>query len=204
MTDFGLHKVGARYVYGNKTLATLDDVGVSNTELVIVNNSSATVTQDIEQGKFYKFTSAVSTLTVNCIDVQSDGILPVYCGKFSTSNSGCLFTVAHNNETPNGGLSLSPNSIYEFYVVDGELSLTLIDSTDSSITAGVNVAALSIGEGTLDAAYNRALLNLGVKFQWLLVDSFDGNTVRKMIWHMGNGVFVDAFGGTMIATTNNG
>lgn len=204
MSDFGLHRVGPRYVYGNKTLATLDDVGVSNTALVVVNNSSSAVTQELEQGKFYKFTGAVSSLTVRCIDVDSDGVLPVYCGKFSTETSGCLFSVANDQDTTNGTISLAASSIYEFYIVDGELSLTLIDSTDSYVTSGINVAALSIGEGTLVEAYNRAAINLGIKFQWLLVDSYNGEVVRKMIWHMGNGVFVDAFGGTMTAVVNNG
>lgn len=72
----------------------------------------------------------------------------------------------------------------------------------------VNPNSEYIGHGDYDGAYN-AYLSLGANdktkvFEWLLEqpESSTMPEVKKLIWHVGNGVFIDAFG-SIISNVND-
>jgi len=52
---------------------------------------------------------------------------------------------------------------------------------------------IAIGSGTYEQAVTRSQTDTS-KFIWLLVDTIGSNTIRKPIFHIGNGVFVDMAG----------
>lgn len=60
-----------------------------------------------------------------------------------------------------------------------------------------------VEQGTFGEAYSKATEN-NVVFPWFLddVDS-QGNTIKKMIWHIGNNRFVDAIGAEIVGDNSN-
>lgn len=194
----GLHREGDKYRYGNKTLATLDDIG-SRVSIVEVSVDNETFDEGIESGKFYKFIGVLSTLSLNLIEPSDDEALSIYAGKFSTGDNGCILTVTqYNNSIIASGVSLLENATYEFYIVDNSLSLCIVGGSSAGNTEGINIMNLSVNEGTFQQAYSKAVNSPTSRFQWLLVDVDNGGrSFSKMIWHIGNGVFVDASGATV-------
>lgn len=59
-----------------------------------------------------------------------------------------------------------------------------------------------LGSGTFADAYDKAKTTIAY-FPWLLEDTDEeGNTVKKMIWHAGNGKFIDALGAEISGQRN--
>lgn len=63
----------------------------------------------------------------------------------------------------------------------------------------ITVEVLSVSGGTFQEALSKASQNQSVMFQWILQDvDKKGNSFKKVIWHIGGSVFIDA-NGTEIA-----
>lgn len=191
---YGLYKYGSRIRCNDDTLATLNDIG----RLETVDNA-AVVNENIECGVFYKFLNSVTEMTLTLVEPDSSSVLPEYAGKLSTSSEGCIFTVTTDSSVSVGNLSLQADSTYEFYIVDGLLSVLLVETMNPTIPSGHSVVGLNAGLGSMQDAVNLATTNNAV-FQWLLIDTItdeDDNEVEinKIIWHVGNGRFIDALGG---------
>lgn len=197
----GLFRNGDHYSYDGKTVATLNDC---DTSLVEVNVSSGTTkTQSVAHNRFYKFSgNPVTELRLALISPQIDDALPVYAGKFVTDAVGCDFYVTLPNTISVSQLGLQGDATYEFYIVDNELTLVVIHQGGNALSSGYNIAGLCAGEGSLSDAISYANTN-NVKFQWLLIDTVDDNSITKVIWHIGNGVFIDALGATISYTVSN-
>lgn len=198
MTDFGLHRQGDRYVYGTNVIALLDDVGsrVVVEEVAVSGNSA---TKSINSGRFYKFIGTLASISLTLVESPDTEGLSIFAGKFNTGSGGCVLTVKKdNNSIISSGVHLSGNATYEFYIVDDSLSLCIVGGDSAGNTEGINVINLSVNEGTFQQAYSKATESPTIRFQWLLSDVDNaGRSFSKMIWHIGNGVFVDASGATV-------
>ena len=65
-------------------------------------------------------------------------------------------------------------------------------TSSNSPTESDNISSGSLREAV---SYGQALENADRNFQWLLIDrDAAGNAVRKPIWHISKGTFVDAIG----------
>lgn len=77
--------------------------------------------------------------------------------------------------------------------------------SDKALSAeqGKNLAEyVFMGSGSFGDAYDKSRGST-INFPWLLVDTDEeGNTVKKMIWHAGNGKFIDALGAEISGQRN--
>lgn len=88
-----------------------------------------------------------------------------------------------------------------------------IDIVDDLTTGGHDKAASAetvkelaqyvfMGSGSFGDAYD-ASRGSTINFPWLLEDTDEeGNTLKKMIWHVGNGKFIDAIGAEIVGKKN--
>lgn len=61
------------------------------------------------------------------------------------------------------------------------------------------IETYQFGQGNFNAAWNKAQANPSVHFQWILDDvDDDGNAFSKIIWHKGNGEFIDTLGASIL------
>lgn len=166
--------------------------GVAITRLEVVPDSGA-VSQTLLPNTFYRFTGTLTSLalTLNTAALVENE-LAAYCGKFRTGGSFTL-TLDNSVSYSNGTMTFDGDSEYEFYIVDNVATFIKLNTAGTSPTSTINVVSLAIGRGTMQAANTQALNNNSV-FQWLLETTVNGATVRKMIWHIGDGVFIDAQG----------
>lgn len=104
--------------------------------------------------------------------------------------------------TPGGGGSYGP--------VDDEVLQELIDRVNTlqtTFNAAVtnNNVSTPVGTGTFQQAYNKSK-ETGMSttlFNWLLNDTDDqGRRVKKLIYHIGNGEFIDAIGAKILGKLN--
>lgn len=76
---------------------------------------------------------------------------------------------------------------------------------DKALSAeqGKNLAEyVFMGSGSFGDAYDKSRNSI-INFPWLLIDTDEeGNTVKKMIWHAGNGKFIDALGAEISGQRN--
>lgn len=106
---------------------------------------------------------------------------------------------------------MANKTLYPFGV--GGQTPSGIDIVDDLTTGGHDKAASAetvkelaqyvfMGSGTYGDAYDKARGNT-VNFPWLLEDTDEeGNTLKKMIWHVGNGKFIDAIGAEIVGKKN--
>lgn len=67
---------------------------------------------------------------------------------------------------------------------------------------GQTPSGIGLNAGTFADAYDLAKENNYI-FPWLLIDEGDdGTLIKKMIWHVGNGVFIDAIGSEITGIKN--
>lgn len=157
------------------------------------------VSQSIQANTFYKFTQPLTVLQLTLLKDNIDSTLECYFGKFTTDSSGCEVTAAFEGSASLGTITLEGSTTYEFYVVDGMLSFTIVGDGNQAATTAVSVASISFQEGSYEDALAFAASHQSEKFQWLWIGHDDDNDVdfKKVIWHVGNCVFIDAFGGVV-------
>lgn len=158
--------------------------GISTNIIVTVNNSNSIVTKAIDSDTFYKFSNPLSGLYLTLNPVDS-GKLAVYYGKF-IAGSNMQFTVNDINSYPNGvNSSFEEGETYEFYIVDGIISFSKIDTSGDHVSTAYPIVTLSVGRGSFVTAKNHANAHPDAYFQWFLKQSDgQGNTIQKMIWHI--------------------
>ena len=89
------------------------------------------------------------------------------------------------------------DNVFVFELTDGnEIECPINVEAVQSLLLTSTSQVTSVGSGTLTQAIAHANDdNLNVHFQWLLIDEDnEGNEVKKLIWHIGSGTFIDAFG----------
>lgn len=180
------------YELFNNLPETPPSTGVAITRLEVVSDDGD-VSQTLLPNTFYRFTGTLTSLalTLNTAAL-AENELATYCGKFRTDDSFTL-TLDNSVSYSNGTMTFDGDSEYEFYIVDNVATFIKLNTAGTSPTSTINVVSLAIGRGTMQAASTQALNNNSV-FQWLLETTVNGATVRKMIWHIGDGVFIDAQG----------
>ena len=88
---------------------------------IVTNSSSGSVTQNLEPNKFYKFTGALTALTIG-LPLVSSGGLDIFFGKFTAGTGGCTFGYPSSvNPAPSVPSTFEEGKTYEFSIMDNEL-----------------------------------------------------------------------------------
>lgn len=88
---------------------------------IVTNSSSGSVTQNLEPNKFYKFTGALTSLTIG-LPLVSSGGLDIFFGKFTAGTGGCTFGYPSSvNPAPSVPSTFEEGKTYEFSIMDNEL-----------------------------------------------------------------------------------
>lgn len=147
--------------------------------------------------------------------VDPSDVMPTVTQTTSSEQSGgdniITFTFPNGETTQvvikNGQQGTQGNSGYTGAVGELEVVNNLEDGGEEkalSAEMGKNLKIQAFVEkGTFGDAYDKAKEHLDVQFPWLLDDVDDnGNAVKKMIWHIGDGTFVDAIGASITGRLN--
>lgn len=76
---------------------------------------------------------------------------------------------------------------------DGSLYIWDTSASDFTLLSAGGGGDCSIGIGSFNEAWIKSR-TVTEPFMWILNDTVDGDTIRKPIWHVGNGTFIDAVG----------
>lgn len=97
-----------------------------------------------------------------------------------------------------GGTTPIPSDLSE--LVEEVVALdTRVDELEDQVNAQVEDLTVAVGRGTFQQAYDHSLVASSDLFMWLLEDTDDeGRNVKKIIWHIGNGEFIDALGARVL------
>ena len=97
-----------------------------------------------------------------------------------------------------GGTTPIPLDLSEL-VEDVEALDTRVDELEDQVNAQVEDLTVAVGRGTFQQAYDHSLVASSDLFMWLLEDTDDdGRDVKKIVWHVGNGEFIDALGARVL------
>lgn len=141
---------------------------------------------------YYRFTQPLSSLRLE-LQQGSTTELNKYMGKF-VADEGFELMLSSDISYANSTITFTEGNTYIFYIVDNVISFITANSDNENVTS-INLVTTSIGHGTYAEAVATVGDNTTFLFQWLLEDyDDDSNFVRKMIWHVGDGVFIDAQG----------
>lgn len=211
MINFGLYTTNNGIKLGNDTIAMLKDLAdaASSNPKETISGSGA-VSAELTNGVFYIFENSVTSLTLTVVPVESN-VLPIYSGRFTTasnlSNPFTLSVMIKNGGTitnyANGSVTYEAGKTYEFYIVNGIISISVISPSGLEEATTQNLLTLTCGRGSLQQALNTAEENKDTFFQWMLDDTDENDiAIKKMIWHIpretqnegDNGYFIDALG----------
>ena len=98
-----------------------DISGKADVVTLVTRNDNGTASLALESGKFYVFSNALTSLTIQSLTQQSSG-LGIYAGKFTAGTGGCTFGYpAAVNAAPSVPTTFEDGKTYEFNIMDNEL-----------------------------------------------------------------------------------
>lgn len=145
---------------------------------------------------------SVQSVTVNNVKYTPDATGDVNLGTISGGGGGAAGVgiqsiVQTSTSTESGGenvitVTLTDGTIERFSIRNGARG-----QQGDKGDAGYSISE-SIGSGLFSRALEQANLTPDTMFQWILIDTDDDNNpVKKVIWHIGQGNFIDANGSPM-------
>lgn len=147
-------------------------------------------------------------VVLDAVNVPMPAILrptELYGGKAKHYDDGNIRRLMGDNQIVISAQAPSPYLVYwdksteRFYRWDategdhGTMTPLPVAGSGSGYNAEV-VEVTTIGKGTFEQAMTRAEAQPSVSFQWIL----QGTDFEKVIWHTGNGIFIDANGTIMV------
>ena len=106
----------------NNITLTANDIKIE----VVTNANTGAVTQALSPNKFYKFTGALTSLTLT-LTASSGGGLDIYAGKFtSDTNTACTLSVPQTVTEAVGNPVIETGKTYEFNIADNVLLMVEI------------------------------------------------------------------------------
>jgi hypothetical protein len=98
-----------------------DISGKADVVTLVTRNDNGTASLALESGKFYVFSNALTSLTIQSLTQPSSG-LGIYAGKFTAGTGGCTFGYpATVNAAPSVPTAFEDGKTYEFSIMDNEL-----------------------------------------------------------------------------------
>lgn len=98
-----------------------DISGKADVVTLVTRNDNGTASLALESGKFYVFSNALTSLTIQSLTQPSSG-LGIYAGKFTAGTGGCTFGYpATVNAAPSVPTTFEAGKTYEFSIMDNEL-----------------------------------------------------------------------------------
>lgn len=136
------------------------------------------------------YTSNIQISKMDQTDISS---IPVGKVHFMPASSKLVYRISNSKTfswTPRTNLIYVDISNNTFYRWQG--------SSFQKVSSGGDATILS---GTYAQAWQRSR-TVDSTFCWLWVETVNGAAIRKPIWHVGNGVFIDAAGGVVSVAVN--
>lgn len=92
-------------------------------------------------------------------------------------------------------ITLTNNTVYTCNILNGIDGEGGGGGGSTTVTINATADITEIGGGNFQEATAHAALHPDTMFQWILQDEdSQGNEFKKLIWHIGGGVFIDALG----------
>lgn len=194
MPDLQISNEGTWVINGQDTGKSARGVS-GDMEYRAINGVSTIEGYSIVSNIYYDFLGQYTQLTLTLV-APTEGMLPVYIGRFTT-HASLPFTlrIISQGAYANVGITFELGSTYEYYIINDSISFFKITADGTTPRAVANLVTLTVPNGSYSDAISLANAHPADKFQFLLeVEDANQNEISKMVWHIGNGVFIDALG----------